>query len=90
MISCAARREFLRTALAGFTGLSLPGLFRLRADAGESRSLPRTSLIVVWLHGGASHLETYDPKPFAPSEFRGPYKSIPTSVPVHRQIKCAG
>jgi hypothetical protein len=36
---------------------------------------------VVWLHGGASHLETYDPKPLAPSEYRGPYRPIATTVP---------
>jgi hypothetical protein len=38
-------------------------------------------LLVVWLHGGASHLETYDPKPLAPSEYRGPYGPIATTVP---------
>lgn len=81
------RREFLRTALGGFTGLSLPGLFRLRAEAGapssldSTVSLKRSALIVVWLHGGASHLETHDPKPFAPSEFRGPFQPIATKVP---------
>ena len=40
-----------------------------------------TALLVVWLHGGASHLETYDPKPLAPSEYRGPYRPIATRVP---------
>ncbi len=52
-------------------------LFQLRA---QSRSARRKSLLVVWCHGGASHLETYDPKPAAPSEYRGPFKSIPTRV----------
>jgi hypothetical protein len=37
--------------------------------------------LLVWLHGGASHLETYDPKPLAPSEYRGPYRPIATRVP---------
>jgi hypothetical protein len=41
----------------------------------------RTALIVVFLHGGASHLETYDPKPKAPSEYRGPFNPIATTVP---------
>jgi hypothetical protein len=41
----------------------------------------RTALIVVFLHGGASHLETYDPKPLAPAEYRGPFTAIPTAVP---------
>jgi hypothetical protein len=38
-------------------------------------------LLVVWLHGGASHLETYDPKPLAPAEYRGPYQPFATRVP---------
>jgi uncharacterized protein (DUF1501 family) len=74
------RREFLRVGLAGFAGLTLPELFRLRATAG-TRPPERTALIVVWLQGGASHLETYDPKPLAPSEVRGPYQAIATRVP---------
>src|SRR5581483_10301551 len=41
----------------------------------------RRSLIVVWLHGGASHFETYDPKPLAPSEYRGPFQPIATTAP---------
>ncbi len=75
------RREFLRVGLAGFGALSLPELFRQRAAAGAEGRAKRTALIVVWLHGGASHLETYDPKPLASSEYRGPYQPIATSVP---------
>src|SRR3954454_21793011 len=73
------RREFLRAGLAGLSGLTLPGLFELRARAGSTAE--RTALIVVWCQGGASHLETYDPKPDAPSEYRGPYGAIATRVP---------
>jgi hypothetical protein len=75
------RREFLRIGLAGFGGLTLPGLFRGRVEAGTRTGREPTALLVVWLHGGASHLETYDPKPLAPSEFRGPYRPIATRVP---------
>ncbi len=75
------RREFLRASLTGWTSLSLADLFRLRASAAAAPARERTALIVVWLHGGASHLETYDPKPEAPSEFRGPYNPIATRVP---------
>ena len=75
------RRAFLRTSLAGMTSLTLAELFRLRASAGEKKQPAPKSLLVVWLHGGASHLETYDPKPLAPSEFRGPFGAIDTSVP---------
>jgi hypothetical protein len=73
------RREFLRASLAAFGSLSLPGLFRLRAEAPTPS--PRTAVIVVWLHGGGSHLDTYDPKPEAPAEYRGPFTPIATRTP---------
>jgi uncharacterized protein (DUF1501 family) len=75
------RREFLRAGLAGLGGLSLPGLFRLRAEAAASPQRERTAVIIVWLIGGASHLETYDPKPLSGSEYKGPYDPIATQVP---------
>jgi hypothetical protein len=70
------RREFLRAGLTGLASLSLPELLALRTRAGTSGE--RTALLVVWLQGGASHLETYDPKPDAPGEVRGPFGSITT------------
>lgn len=75
------RREFLRLGLAGLGSLTLPDLLRLRAQAKTTDRHERTALIVVWLPGGASHLETYDPKPQAPSEIRGPYQPIASRVP---------
>src|SRR5438128_10500316 len=75
----ASRREFLRAGLAAFGSLSLPGLRRLRAES--HRPTPRTAVIVVWLRGGCSHLDTYDPKPEAPSEYRGPYAASATKTP---------
>jgi Protein of unknown function (DUF1501) len=83
-MTCAGpvhRREFLRCGLLGLTGLTLPELLRQRAQAQAHRPHENTALLVVWLHGGASHLETYDPKPLAPSEYRGPYRPIVTRVP---------
>lgn len=74
----ASRREFLRAGLSGFASLSLADLFRARA---ASSGQPRTAIILVWLRGGASHFETYDPKPAAPSEIRGLYKAIATKTP---------
>ena len=74
------RRELLRAGLAGMGSLSLPGLFRLRSEAaaaGAERS-ERTAVILVWLRGGCSHLDTYDPKPNAPSDYRGPFQPIDT------------
>jgi hypothetical protein len=75
------RREFLRFGLGGLGSLSFPELLRHRARAQLHGPRPDTALLVVWLHGGASHLETYDPKPSAPAEYRGPYRPIATRVP---------
>jgi hypothetical protein len=74
------RREFLRLGLAGLGTLPWPELLRRRAEAAPHRRREQKALLVVWLHGGASHLETYDPKPLAPSEYRGPFRPIATRV----------
>jgi hypothetical protein len=63
--------------LGGFASLSLPQLIRLRAENPPQAS-DNTAVILVWLRGGASHLETYDPKPDSPAEYRGPFKTIST------------
>ena len=76
-----SRREILRMGLTGFTGLTLGQLYQIRAQADSPPSGRRTAVILVWLRGGASHLETFDPKPHAPSDFRGPYHAIATNVP---------
>lgn len=75
-----SRREFLRAGLTGMASLSLPGLLRAR-EGMAAPSRERTAVIIVWLRGGCSHLDTYDPKPGAPSEFRGPFKTISTRTP---------
>src|SRR5437868_15325651 len=75
------RREFLRVGLSGFASLSLPKLFQLRSEIATQKKAPNTAVILVWLRGGISHLESYDPKPDAPSEFRGIYGTIPTRIP---------
>ena len=54
---------------------------RLRSVSAAAPAGERTAVILVWLRGGASHLETYDPKPDAPSEFRGEFGAISTNVP---------
>ena len=71
-----SRREFLRFGLSAFGALSLPTLYRLQAASAPTPA--RTAVIIVWLRGGGSHLDTYDPKPDAPSEYRGPFKPIQT------------
>lgn len=74
----SSRREFLRAGLTGFGSLSLPLLLRLRAAAAATEVRERKAVILVWLRGGCSHLDTYDPKPDAPTEFRGPFSTIDT------------
>jgi uncharacterized protein (DUF1501 family) len=75
-----SRREFLRAGLAGFGSLSLPGLYRLRAEA-PAAGREQSAVILVWLRGGGSHLDTYDPKPDAPAEYRGPFTTLATQTP---------
>ncbi len=77
------RRSFLETTVsAGAAGLSLPALLAGRAEAAAAkRPLHDTAVIQVWLGGGPTHFETYDPKPNAPSEYRGPFKPIATKLP---------
>jgi uncharacterized protein (DUF1501 family) len=72
------RRGFLRVGALGFAGLALPDVLRARAAAGEGK--PDSAVILIFLAGGPSHLETYDPKPGAPAEYRGPFGAIATNV----------
>ncbi|MEZ6068716.1 MAG: DUF1501 domain-containing protein [Pirellulales bacterium] len=78
-----SRREVLRFGLGGIGSLSLAELLRRRASAADTPSADHepTAVILVWLHGGASHIETYDPKPLAASDYRGPFAPIATNVP---------
>ncbi len=76
------RRGFLKAGFLGLGGLSLADALALRAraaDAGSTRR--RTAVIYIELNGGPTHFETYDPKPEAPVEFRGPLEAIDTNVP---------
>ncbi|MSR57819.1 MAG: DUF1501 domain-containing protein [Planctomycetaceae bacterium] len=73
------RREFLRAGVLALGGVTLSDVLRLRAQAADpSRS---TSVILFWMWGGPSQLETYDMKPDAPREYRGPLNPIRTNVP---------
>src|SRR5262249_3143737 len=73
------RREFLRVGALALGGLSLSELLAARAAGGQAP--PDTSVILFWMWGGPSHLETYDLKPAAPSEYRGPFRPIATCAP---------
>ena len=70
----------MQVGLGGMASLSWPGLMRLRAANALKPKSDRTAVIMVFLPGGQSHLDTYDPKPEASSEYRGPFKTIPTKV----------
>jgi hypothetical protein len=76
------RRSFLRVGFLGLAGLTLADHLRLRARAaGGGQPTKDTSVILLWLGGGPSHLDMYDLKPEAPVEFRGEFKEIDTNVP---------
>ncbi len=77
------RRRFLTASLrAGGAGLALSEILRLRSLASEQgHTAPDTAVIQIWLGGGPSQFETFDPKPDAPSEIRGPYGAIASKLP---------
>jgi len=76
------RRGFLKAGVLGPMGLGLGDLLRARAVAGPGTGgADDLSVILVWLDGGPPQHETYDPKPGAPLEVRGPLKAIDTAVP---------
>src|SRR3954467_9285821 len=77
----ASRRGFMQIGLMGFASLGLPGLLRLRAENALKPQSERTAVIMVWLPGGLSHVDSYDPKPDIGSEYRGPFNTIATKVP---------
>jgi hypothetical protein len=77
-----SRRSFLKTCSLALGGLGLGNLLALRARAKETgQDVPDTSVILVWLPGGPPHMETFDMKPDAPSEYRGEFRPIKTNVP---------
>lgn len=78
LLRVGSRRWFLQTGLAGFAGLTLADTLRAKSPTAPAS---KKSVILFWLSGGPSQIDTWDPKPDAPAEIRGPYKPIATSVP---------
>src|SRR5258708_1167336 len=77
-----SRRGFLKVGSLAASGLTLPGLIRARAEAASrGRSVKDTSVVWLWLGGGPTHIETFDPKMDAPAEFRSAVGALDTSVP---------
>jgi hypothetical protein len=76
-----SRRGFLKVGFLGLAGLSLADHLRFKAAAAEAEQPTRdTSVILLWLGGGPSHIDMYDLKPGAPAEFRGEFREIATNV----------
>ncbi|MCE9608311.1 MAG: DUF1501 domain-containing protein [Planctomycetia bacterium] len=77
------RRGMLKAGLAGIAGLSLPELLRARAGANETgrKAQGAKSVILVWMSGGPSHIDTWDMKPDRRLENRGPFAPIATKLP---------
>jgi hypothetical protein len=69
------RRAFVQAGFVGALGLSMPQHAALAAAVSRPKSV-----IVLWLWGGPPHLDTVDPKPDAPAEYRGPYRAVGTNV----------
>src|SRR5438270_12456830 len=74
------RRAFLQIGASTVLGLSTADLLRVRATTGASPAGPARAVIYLWLWGGPAQLDTWDPKPNASVEFRGPFATIPTRI----------
>ncbi|MCH9791962.1 MAG: DUF1501 domain-containing protein [Planctomycetes bacterium] len=80
-----SRRDFLHVGFAGGIGLTLPQFLQMKSAQAElkhyeSKEGTAKSVIFIYLPGGAAHQETWDPKPYAPVEYRGPMNSIDTNI----------
>jgi uncharacterized protein (DUF1501 family) len=86
------RRDLIRMGGLTAWGLGLGDFFRLQTAAAQTLHTPLVakarSCILIWLDGGPSHLETWDPKPEAPLEVRGPLRTVATSIPGIRINEC--
>jgi uncharacterized protein DUF1501 len=79
--SLFGRRDFIQAGALGYLGLGLRDYFKLRSVQAAEKGEPEISCILLWQSGGASQLDTFDMKPDAPAEIRGPFKPIATNVP---------
>lgn len=76
------RRSFVQAGLLGTAGLSLSELLRSQARASAAgQTTNQNSVIILWMRGGPSHIDMWDPKPDAPAEYRGEFGTMNTNVP---------
>ncbi len=75
-----SRRDCLQLGLGALMGGGLAGSLRARETSGGGARAP-TRCILIWLDGGPTHYETFDPKPLAPAEIRGEFDPIDTRIP---------
>ena len=81
-LTVLSRRNMLKAGLAGIGSLSVPELLRVRAEAAkQGNSIRQKSVILLWMTGGPSHIDTWDPKPHRPFMNRGPFAPISTAMP---------
>ncbi|MGV3722427.1 MAG: DUF1501 domain-containing protein [Actinomycetota bacterium] len=71
-----ARRDFLKVGSLAFAGLTLPDILRMQEVAAAPKGGKAKAVILMWMGGGPSHIDTFDPKPDAPSEWRGEFKAL--------------
>jgi hypothetical protein len=75
-----SRRSFLRAGALTFGGLTIADMMRLQAQGGEAAANKDLSVILIWQGGGPSHMDMWDLKPNAPSEFRGVFNPIKSNI----------
>src|SRR5450432_241902 len=83
LCSGVRRRDFLRLGALSVLGLTLPDLLRLEAANAAEKVASKTrakNVLLIYLGGGLTHHDTFDPKPEAPQEIRGKYGVIPTTI----------
>lgn len=83
-----SRREFLNVGLLGGLGLTLPAFLKMQAQGAQkiykNKEGPCKAVIQIFLPGGLAQHESFDPKPYAPSEYRGPFGTVKTKIPGYR------
>lgn len=78
--SGVSRRSFLQVGGLTAFGLSLPQFLQASAASAIQPNRPAKKCILLWMQGGPSHIDTFDPKPDAPAEIRGDFDTVPTTI----------